>query len=864
MGPCEQTLRNECAAHSLKYINPRGNPRSRVWCIGEAPGYDEEQQGFAFVGASGKELDRMLVEAGFTLADIYYTNPYKVRPPDNELEVLHTLGIPLQLYLDQFWEELLEYKPTIIISLGVTPTGILCPGTASRRDGETKITQWRGSLLCCDQLTQQNAPHYVVPVQHPAAILREWPERVVAVLCLAKAREEFDYWKLHGQLQPLPTRDLIIKPSIYDLKDFLNEILDKNLPVSNDIETIVGKYPYTNATATSPHLAMSFSFWDYDGDELVQLWRLYNEVLRNNRQIGQNYIGFDCPQYEALGFEPNVDLVDDTMVRHHTLWPEFEHKLQFLGMQYTRQPFWKDEGKLWSPKESKDRLMRYNALDAACTFEVFEKQEEDFDDRPHLRSFYTDYAIRRARAFHRIESRGILVDKTKLSALRDWVLREIDKNCKEAENAIGRPVVAAKCSNPRHSKSCKCQVKSAAGSLWTTDDVLNLASPKQLITEFARLKIKIPAKRGRKTPSVDEIALRKIIIAQPSQPLPLLILNVRELNKMKGTNIDAKLLNNTLYCSYVPTATLTGRSGSRINSLGYGTNLQNITKHSELGLRYRECLIARPGTVLVSCDQKGAEDWIVQGIIADVSGHRRGLDELLAGINRHRKLAAFLFSKPEAMIDKAGMDYFLAKKTRHAANYSMQAETMTDALLKEGMNIPKQVCEWLLLKFHEREPEIRGVFHRYIQEKLKSERKLITPFGRERIFFGLRPFSNNEDIFRQGYAQIPQSTVADNTGMAMLYLEDNGFKVIAENHDALTLEVLDSDGEVVKAVNALDKAFNRIVRFENGLEVRIEVEIEVGYDLSRTVTIGDHRVDRSILDALHKARSQRLSYMATS
>jgi hypothetical protein len=67
------------------------------------------------------------------------------------------------------------------------------------------------------------------------------------------------------------------------------------------------------------------------------------------------------------------------MVAHHVLWPELPHKLEFLAMQYTREPYYKDEGRKWRPSEGKAKLMRYNCKDATVTYEVFLKELEELN-----------------------------------------------------------------------------------------------------------------------------------------------------------------------------------------------------------------------------------------------------------------------------------------------------------------------------------------------------------------------------------------------------------------------------------------------------------------------------------------------------
>jgi len=833
-----------------------------VWVVGEAPGADEDQAGIPFVGRSGQELDRMLLEAGFTSGDCCFTNPFKVRPPNNDLERLNEYGIPNEVYLNQFWEELETWKPPIVIACGATPLSILCPHTRSKRDGTSKITQWRGSLL----LSKRLPTSYVVPVLHPAAVLRTWSERQIAILCLGRAREERDYVLSHnGKLQPLPERELITEPAPQVVLEFLHEATNQREAVSNDMETIGGKYPYTFSVAVSPKRAISFNFWLYDDDWCVRIWRSLDLLLRTHRTIGQNYIGFDCHELDTLGFNPTVGNVSDTMVRHHTLWPEFEQKLQFQTFQYTREPYYKDEGKLWSPAEGQHQLQLYNCKDTVVTYEVHNRQEEEFDDRPHLRDFYNNVAIKRARAFYRMDNRGLLVNTDKLLKLRNHIVAEIDKNCIEAESLTGRHVASASCLFQDHKQQCKCNLKAIAAMHGCKQkDVLNLGSPKQLIDQFKTMGIKLPLKRAAKgkpsRESVDEITLRKIVLNNNTIRLPFTIMNLRELGKIKGTYVDAKLLDSVLYTSYSPTGTITFRSSARGNIFGYGTNLSNLPKHSELGMMYRECLEARPGKILLVADQKGAEDWIVQGIIVDNGGSSMGLDELVQGINRHRKLASFLFGKPTTDISKESLEYHLGKRTRHAGNYDMRENTMADNILKDlppGTNpIPPVFCKWLLEKFHEAEPDIRGVFHEWVKETLKRTRVLRNPLGFERIFFGLRPYDNNEDVFREGYAQVPQSTVACNNGMAIVYLDERNAPILKDDHDAVTLEIDDNINEVVTYVKMVQSAYDRVIKFPNGLEVRIPAEFELGYNLKAMETLKDETLD-NINEALKKVRACR-------
>ncbi len=64
----------------------RGMSDASVMMIGEAPGANEDLQGKAFVGRSGRLLDKLLGEMGFdTNKDSIIANVVKCRPPQNRV-----------------------------------------------------------------------------------------------------------------------------------------------------------------------------------------------------------------------------------------------------------------------------------------------------------------------------------------------------------------------------------------------------------------------------------------------------------------------------------------------------------------------------------------------------------------------------------------------------------------------------------------------------------------------------------------------------------------------------------------------------------------------------------------------------------
>jgi DNA polymerase I-like protein with 3'-5' exonuclease and polymerase domains len=432
-----------------------------------------------------------------------------------------------------------------------------------------------------------------------------------------------------------------------------------------------------------------------------------------------------------------------------------------------------------------------------------------------------------AQCFYNIDQRGILVNQGRLAAFKEHLKDEIQKSCQKIETSF----------------SCKVVNKGQKG-VKTPPGTLNLSSPPQLKEFLTKtLGIKLPKTKTKRASgysfeeSTGEEALNEAY-AKTGHTALKEILRVRELNKIEGTYADATLLDSVLYSSYSVAVTKTGRRSSRstpfTDSRGkkIGTNGQNLPKQSTLGKDFRYCLVARPGKVFLSCDQVQAEDWVVSGIITDVGGGTKGLDELRLGVDRHKRLAMAIFQKPESECGKGTMFRFMGKKTRHAGNYDMRAPMMASSLAKEGFSLSVKYCDTLLERFHNNEPEIRGSFHHYVETQLRTKRILRTPIGREMYFFGLRPDSDNSKLFKEGYAWIPQSTVGDNTGLAVLHCERHAEGlVVMDGHDSITLEVDATEGEIIKGAELLRDAFARDLVFPNGSVVRIPIEYSLGFDL---------------------------------
>ena len=127
---------------------------ARIMFIGEAPGFNEDQQGRPFVGAAGRLLGEILGKVNFSRQQVYITNTVKCRPLNNR-DPLPGEMAACRKYLDR---QIRMVNPEIIVTLGRHSLGNLFPGeTIGNARGKPRNLDGR----------------IVVPIYHPAAALRQ-------------------------------------------------------------------------------------------------------------------------------------------------------------------------------------------------------------------------------------------------------------------------------------------------------------------------------------------------------------------------------------------------------------------------------------------------------------------------------------------------------------------------------------------------------------------------------------------------------------------------------------------------------------------------------------------------------------------
>lgn len=136
-------------------VHTTGNFQADLMFVGEAPGADEDEQGFPFVGRAGRLLTDIIKAMGFEHEAVCIGNINRCRPPENRKpEPIETAACRPFLM-----REIAVVKPKVIVVLGATAAHNLL-------QVKTPITKMRGEFH--DYFGVK-----VMPTFHPAYLLRD-------------------------------------------------------------------------------------------------------------------------------------------------------------------------------------------------------------------------------------------------------------------------------------------------------------------------------------------------------------------------------------------------------------------------------------------------------------------------------------------------------------------------------------------------------------------------------------------------------------------------------------------------------------------------------------------------------------------
>ena len=357
---------NQIPQSSQIKIKPVGPLDAKIFIIGEAPGEREEKAGIPFIGASGNELQTWLNTAGILKSDCYITNVFKIRPKNNDLKnfcttkkeqtdlfkgvatlpfahLLPKTPISANAYiipeiginaLTELFAEIEQVRPNIILALGNTALWALT--------GETGISNKRGTII--PYRTPGGHETKILPTYHPAAILRQWDLRTIAISDCIKLSREYS-----TNILTRTERLVYVPETIKELDEICASVLSSTDILSVDIET-KNKQITCIGFSTSSTAAVVIPFYDprkpdksyWSPTSELLAWNKVRDLLGNPNQpkLGQNFLYDIQYLWRIMGIAVR-GRVHDTMLLHHSMYPELDKGLGFLGSIYCNELAWK-------------------------------------------------------------------------------------------------------------------------------------------------------------------------------------------------------------------------------------------------------------------------------------------------------------------------------------------------------------------------------------------------------------------------------------------------------------------------------------------------------------------------------------------
>lgn len=362
----------------------------------------------------------------------------------------------------------------------------------------------------------------------------------------------------------------------------------------------------------------------------------------------------------------------------------------------------------------------------------------------------------------RIEACGVRVDREALQSLSSRMRLRIEQIEAEVSDVAGGPV--------------------------------NLGSTKQL-QQLLFGDLKLPAGRRTKTGySTDSDVLLDLA---ELHPLPALILEYREITRLKSTYADALIglidpRDGRVHTSLNQMVAATGRLSSS------DPNLQNIPIRTELGRQIRAAFIPEPGRRLISADYSQIE----LRIMAHMSGDPGLVEAFREGRDVHTATAAEIFGIEDDQVDSAQRR--AAKTVNFAVLYGQR-----EYGLSRQLRIDIGEARALIARYFERFPAVRAALDQTLDQARKSGYvTTLPPYRRRRYIPAIHSGNRNERMAaeREAMNAPVQGAASDIMKAAMLRVdralrkEGAPARIILQVHDELLLEVEPSAEQAVAAL----------------------------------------------------------------
>jgi DNA polymerase-1 len=342
---------------------------------------------------------------------------------------------------------------------------------------------------------------------------------------------------------------------------------------------------------------------------------------------------------------------------------------------------------------------------------------------------------------------------------------------------------------------------------------LNLNSPKQLADVLFE-KLQLPViRRTRTGPSTDAAVLEEL--AEQGHEFPRLILQYRELQKLKSTYVDVlptrvNRTTNRIHTSFNQVGAQTGRLSSS------DPNLQNIPIRTPRGEAIRHGFVPQRGARFVVADYSQIE----LRLMAHLSGDPAFVAAFQAGGDIHRQTAALIFGQaPDAVTSEMRSR---AKTINFGIIYGQGPFALSNKL-----GISQDEAKAFIADYFNRFAGVRAYLDRQV-ELAREQGYVETLFGRRRYIPEIRDRNFNLRSFAERTAQNTplQGSAADLIKRAMIAihaaLPEAGLssRLLLQVHDELVIEA--PENEVVMASALVRK------HMESAAELAVPLVVDVG------------------------------------
>jgi DNA polymerase-1 len=331
-------------------------------------------------------------------------------------------------------------------------------------------------------------------------------------------------------------------------------------------------------------------------------------------------------------------------------------------------------------------------------------------------------------------------------------------------------------------------------------------------------KIQLPILKKTKTgPSTDYEVLEQLAAA--GHEVPRLLIEYRELSKLKSTYVDAlpgfiNPATGRIHTSFNQTGAATGRLSSS------DPNLQNIPVRTPRGEAIRRAFVAPPGALLLTADYSQIE----LRLLAHLSGDPAFVQAFERGGDIHRQTAAIIFGVPQEQVTPEMRGR--AKTINFATIYGQGPFA-----LARQLGISQEEARAFIEAYFARFAGVRAWLDRTVVEA-RQKGYVETLFGRRRYVPELKDRNYNIRAFGERTATNSplQGSAADLIKIAMVRiaaaLKQAGLasRMILQVHDELVLEV--PDAERVIATEVVKR------HMEGAADLRVPLVVTVGVGMN--------------------------------